>query len=103
MRGYALTALAKADVFEIWSYIAEDSVDAADRVEQAFYEACESLAEAPLSGHIRRDFTIRSLRFWTLVRYPAYTVVYRPEAKPLQVVAFLHGKRNIRRVLSKRP
>jgi len=35
MSDYALTPLAKADVFEIWSYIAADSTDAANRVEQA--------------------------------------------------------------------
>ena len=32
---YVLTPLAKADIFDIWSYIADDSEDAADRVEQA--------------------------------------------------------------------
>jgi len=33
MSAYALTPLAKADIFDIWSYIAEDSEDAADRVD----------------------------------------------------------------------
>ena len=103
MSGYTLTRLAKSDVFRIWSYIARDSVGAADRVEQAVYDACASLARDPLLGHPRQDFTDRTVRFWTLVRYPNYTVVYRPEKKPLQVVAVLHGKRNIRRVLRKRP
>jgi plasmid stabilization system protein ParE len=31
-----------------------------------------------------------------------YTVVYRPETVPLQIVAVLHGKRNIRRILKQR-
>ena len=35
MSGYALTPLAKADIFEIWCYIAEDSEEIADRVERA--------------------------------------------------------------------
>jgi plasmid stabilization system protein ParE len=35
MSAYALTPLAKTDIFRIWSYIAENSVDAAERVEQA--------------------------------------------------------------------
>ena len=61
------------------------------------------MAETPLRGHSRPDFTSRSLRFWTLSRYPNYTVVYRPETVPLQVVAVLHGKRNIRRLLEQRP
>jgi plasmid stabilization system protein ParE len=92
MSAYALTPLAKADIFDIWSYIAEDSQDAAGRVEQAIYDACEFLAEGPLRGHSRPDLTTRPLRFWTLTRYPNYTVVYRPDTVPLQIVAVPHGK-----------
>jgi plasmid stabilization system protein ParE len=103
MSAYALTPLAKADVFDIWRYIADNSEDAADRVEQAIYDACALLAEAPRRGHFRPDLTPRSLRFWTLTRYPNYTVVYRSETVPLQVVAVLHGKRNIQRILKQRP
>ena len=103
MSVYAFTPLAKADIFDIWCYIADDSENAADRVEQAIYDACELVAQAPKRGHSRPDLTSRSLRFWTLIRYPNYTVVYRPETVPLQVVAVLHGKRNIGRILKQRP
>jgi plasmid stabilization system protein ParE len=99
---YALTPLAKADIFDIWSHIAADSEDAANRVEQAIYDACAFVPEAPLRGHARPDLTTRSLRFWTLTRYPNYSVVYRPETPLLQVVAVVHGKRNIRRILKLR-
>jgi plasmid stabilization system protein ParE len=102
MSGYVLTPLAKADIFSIWSFIADDREDAADRVEQAIYDACAFVAEAPKRGHFRRDLTTRSIRFWTLTRYPNYTVVYRPETAPLQVVAVLHGKRNAQRILKQR-
>jgi plasmid stabilization system protein ParE len=102
MSVYALTPLAKADIFDIWSFIAQDSEDAADRVEQEIYNSCRSLASAPLRGHSRPDLTRRELRFWTLTRYPNYTVVYRPQTTPLQIVAVLHGKRNIRRILEQR-
>jgi plasmid stabilization system protein ParE len=103
MSAYVLTPLAKADIFDIWAYIAEDSETAADRVQQAVYDACAFLAEGPSRGHTRPDLTARRLRFWTLTRYPNYTVVYRPETSPLEIVAVLHGKRNIRRVLRQRP
>jgi antitoxin ParD1/3/4 len=103
MSGYALTPLAKADIFDIWSYIAEKNQIAADRVEQAIYDACAFLADGPLRGHLRPDLTARPVRFWTLTRYPNYTVVYRPETAPLQIVAVLHGKRNIQRILTERP
>ncbi|MGI8990192.1 MAG: type II toxin-antitoxin system RelE/ParE family toxin [Bryobacteraceae bacterium] len=103
MSAYALTPRAKADIFDIWFYIAEDSQDAANRVERAIYDACAFVADTPLRGHSRPGLTTRQLRFWTLTRYPNYTVVYRPETVPLQVVAILHGKRNIRRILKQGP
>ena len=101
MSVYALTPLAKADIFDIWSYIADDNEETANRVEQAIYDACAFVAEAPMRGHSRPDLTSRPLRFWTLTRYPNYTVVYRPEMSPLQVVAVMHGKRNRRRILKR--
>ena len=55
-----------------------------------------------MRGHLRPDLTARPLRFRTLIRYPNYSIVYRPETAPLQIVAVLHGKRNIRRVLKQR-
>ncbi len=103
MNAYALTSLAKTDIFEIWAYIANDSEDSADRVEQAIYSACEFLAQSPSRGHSRQDLTKRLLRFWTLTRYPNYTVVYRPETVPgRHVVAVLHGRRDIKRILKNR-
>jgi len=103
MSAYALTSLAKADIFEIWSYIAPHNEAAANRVEQAIYDACEFVAASPLRGHTRSDLTPRPLRFWTLTHYPNFTVVYRPDTAPLHIVAVLHGKRNINRILEQRP
>jgi plasmid stabilization system protein ParE len=102
MIDYVLTPLAKADIFDIWSYIAEANEGAADHVEQAIYDACAFVAEAPVRGHSRPDLTARFLRFWTLTRYTNYAVVYRPETVPLEIVAVLHGKRNICRILKQR-
>jgi plasmid stabilization system protein ParE len=68
MSVYVLTPRAKADIFDIWSYIAGDNADAADRVEQAIYAACAFVAESPMRGHFRPDLATRSLRFWALTR-----------------------------------
>jgi len=70
MSAYVLTPLAKADIFDIWSYIAEHSEGAADRVEAAIYDVCVFLSEASMRGHSRPDLTSHPLRFWTLTRYP---------------------------------
>jgi len=102
MSVYALTPLAQADIFSIWSFIAADNEAAADRVEQAIYNACEFLAANHHRGHLRPDLTNRPIRFWTLTRYPNYSVVYRPDTTPLQIIAVLHGKRNAPQRLKER-
>jgi plasmid stabilization system protein ParE len=63
MSVYALTPLAQADIFSIWSFIAEDNEAAADRVEQAIYESCESLTASRYRGHSRPDLTSHPVRF----------------------------------------
>jgi plasmid stabilization system protein ParE len=55
---YQFTPQAIDDLFEIWSYIAQDSLDAANRVEEVIYQACRFLADTPLAGRIRRDLTL---------------------------------------------
>jgi plasmid stabilization system protein ParE len=99
---FQLTTLAIEDLDDIWWFIAQDNREAADRVETAIIVTCRRLAEYPLIGHHRRDLTLLPVRFWTLPRYPNYVIVYRPETKPLQVIAILHGKQNIEEILRDR-
>jgi antitoxin ParD1/3/4 len=94
--------LSPKPIFDIWAYIARHNQDAADRVEQAIIDACAFLTEAPMRGHSRPDLTARPLRFWALSRYPNYVIVYRPEESPLPIVAVMHGKRDIQRILKQR-
>lgn len=75
MTRYQFTPQAVDDLFEIWSYIAGDSQDAANRVEEAIYVACAQLAESPLAGHLRSDLTARALRFWPALPYRNYLIV----------------------------
>jgi plasmid stabilization system protein ParE len=102
MRAYALTPLARTDVCEVWVYIAGDNQTAADHVDLAIHNACDLVAKLPWLGHTREDLTKRAVLFWTIPSYPNYFIVYRPETVPVQVVAVLHGKRNIRRILKNR-
>ena len=90
---YRLTPKAKEDLRSIWSFIALDNVDAADSVEGAIYDTCAYLAKAPLRGHSREDLTKLPVRFWTVLRYPKYVIVYDPADKPLKIVRILHGAR----------
>jgi hypothetical protein len=53
-------------------------------------------------GIKRQDITALPVRFWTIPKFPNYVIVYRPETIPLQVIAILHAKRNLKEVLEKR-
>ena len=80
-------------------FIAEENRDAAERVELEIVATCGRLAKHPRIGTKRQDITALPVRFWTVTKFPNYVIVYRPETAPLQVVAALHGKRDLKQVL----
>lgn len=95
MNRYLLTPQAAGDLLNIWSFIAQDNPEAADRVEAAVFRACDLLADSPLAGRVRRDVTSLPLRFWVVHPYSNYLIVYDPETKPLQIIRILHGARDL--------
>jgi plasmid stabilization system protein ParE len=95
MSSYQFTPQAVDDLFEIWSYIAGDDLDAANRVDEAIHAACGFLADTPLAGRIREDLTALPLRFWLVQPYRNYWIVYNPETKPLQVIRIIHAARDV--------
>lgn len=97
---YLLTPQALDDLDDIWNYIAEDSVDAANRVESAILAACVGLAKHPRLGSKRSEITALPVRFWAVSHFPNFIVVYHAETKPIQVVAILHGKRDLKTLLA---
>jgi len=96
------TPQAVEDLDEIWWFIANDSPDAADRVEREILATCHWLAHHSRMGHKRHDITPLPVRFWTVTKFPNYVIVYRPQTMPLEVVAVLHGKRDLKEVLKSR-
>ena len=98
---FRFTPQAVADLFDVWSYIAADNPEAADRVETAIYDACALFSAEPLIGHVRMELTRLPLRFWTLQRYPNYMIIYDPETDTLQIIRILHAKRDVKRILEK--
>jgi len=79
MSGYAFHPEAFADLDEIWEYIAEDNVDAADRVLVDIHSTLTTLAGSPQIGHRRPDLTTRPLRFHVVRE--AYLIAYAPDEK----------------------
>jgi plasmid stabilization system protein ParE len=100
---FRLTPQATKDLDSIWWFIARDSREAADAVEMEIAATCRRLAKHPLMGMKRQDVTLLPVRFWTVTKFTNYMVVYRDEMVPLQVIAILHGRRDLKEALENRP
>ena len=96
MKRFRISPEAADNIREIWEFIAEDSISAAERVRQDLLDAIRSLTEMPGKGHAREDLTDQPVRFWPV---HSYLIVYRPDKDPLEIVAVLHGARDIQRLL----
>jgi plasmid stabilization system protein ParE len=97
---YILAPDAALDLVQIWRYVKnKSSVEMADRVESTIRDKIAFLARTPAAGHWRKDLTDESVKFFPVY---SYLIVYRPETKPLQVAAILHGYRDIEELLKNR-
>jgi plasmid stabilization system protein ParE len=100
MKGFILTSKAKQDLSEVWDYIADDDMQAADRVLDALEAAMVKLAKNPGLGHWSEDLTDKRHRFFLVY---SYLIVYRHETKPLQIIRVLHAARNVQSILGVAP
>ena len=97
---YILAPEAVTDLIEIWCFIKKKaSLEVAERVEGVIRTKIVYLAANSGGGHWRKDLTDEAVKF-----FPVYSflIVYRPETKPLQIVAILHGHRDLEQLLKDR-
>jgi plasmid stabilization system protein ParE len=100
MRRYILAPEAAHDLVEIWRHLKQEAgVKIADRIEFAIRDRIVFLAKTPGAGHWRRDLTDEPVKFFAVY---SYLIVYRSDTKPLQVVAILHGFRDVEHILIER-
>jgi len=90
------TVPARRDYLQIWLYIAENSIEAADRTVDQFDDKLRLLAQFPGLGQIRDELgpSVRS--------YPVgnYLLFYRPLKGGIELVRVLHGARDLRRAFN---
>lgn len=80
--GFELSETADGELWAIWSYIARNNPDAADRLLARLNTAMNRLVEYPYLGHARAGLA-SGLRIFTV---GDYQIIYRPETDPLQIV-----------------
>ena len=101
MNSFVLSPEAEEDVFEIWSYLANEvNVEFADQIESNLFDAFAHLSRNPGLGHKREDLTGIPVLFYRAFPYQ-YIIIYRLNT-PLEIVALLHAKRNVSRILKDR-
>ena len=98
---YLVTSDARADLSEIWSYLAHKRGEAtADRVLARINGEFERLASLPGLGHYRDELLGREYRFYAVW---SYLIVYRWQAVPLQILCIVHGARDLPKFFAQRP
>ncbi len=92
MSAYVLSRGAAQDLNDLWNYVADESIDAADRLSEQIFGAFEELARFPHMGHKREDLTKFPVLFWPVDNY---LVIYRGTHSLIEIVGVVHGKRDV--------
>jgi len=67
MKPFILTSRAAQDVSDIWDYIADDSIEAADRVLEALEKAMYRLSKTPGIVTCAKNWpTVATASFWSI-------------------------------------
>jgi antitoxin ParD1/3/4/toxin ParE1/3/4 len=96
MTPFVLTRAASRDLEEIWDYLAAENRKVAERVLDKIEAAMRKLARTPGIDHLREDLADRRHRFFLVY---SYLIVYRFDARPLQVIRVLHASRDVQSLL----
>ncbi len=88
---YTLAPSARRDMNEIWDYIAQDNVNAADRLLEQFGEEFDLLAIHKLIGR-QEDRFGRGVR---TLPHNAYLIFYLSDRDPIEIVRVIHSARDI--------
>jgi len=89
------TPRAKADLLDIWLFIAEDNVEAADRLLDRIDGVCRQLSDNPALGPARPDLR-PDFRYFHVGRY---LVLYRIVPGGVEIVRVVHGARDLAKVM----
>ena len=89
---YSISPAAKADLEEIWLYIATDNLDAADRLLDEFSLNFKRLVDNPHLGPERTDLVSQPVRF---LRSSSYLIVYQVRDSEITIIRVLSAYRDI--------
>jgi toxin ParE1/3/4 len=89
------TAQADEDLIDIWVYIAQDNLEAADGLLDEIEDKLVLLSEQPRLGRARPDIA-PELRYFPVGNY---LIFYRERTDGIEVVRVVHGARRLNGLL----
>ena len=92
MPTFVLSEEAETDIAGISEYIAKRNVAAAIKLLDLIQEACQTLAENPGLGEVRKGFGVPNCRSFTVSRY---VVFFRPNGNGVDVARILDASRDL--------
>jgi len=92
------------DLLAIIEYLAARSPEAADRFERALPGALADITRFPGAGSLRifKDPRLAGIRTWRVPKFKKYLIFYRPIEDGINVLAVLHGARDVEAALHSR-
>jgi toxin ParE1/3/4 len=92
-----LSAEARDDLFQIWSYIAQDNLTAANRLVKVIASKMDLLRQFPYAGRGREELG-EGLRSFVVRKY---LIFYSIDGNVVDVFRVLHGSRDIEVILGR--
>ncbi|MDZ4850123.1 MAG: type II toxin-antitoxin system RelE/ParE family toxin [Pirellulaceae bacterium] len=92
MPTFVLSDEAETDIAGISEYIAKRNVAAAIKMLDLIQEACQTLAENPGLGEVRKGFGVPNCRSFTVSRY---VVFFRPNGNGVDLARILDASRDL--------
>ena len=87
---------ARTDLLEVWLFLAEENLNAADRVLETIEQEAGIRATQPLLGRARPALA-QDIRTWPTST--SYTLFYVAESDGITVIRVLHHARDVQSVL----
>jgi toxin ParE1/3/4 len=85
-----ITPRATLDLIEIWNYIADDSLQNADRFIDELDDTIQKLSRHPEMGRKREELAHQMRSF----PYQRYVIFYKEDSHSVEIVRVLHGARD---------
>lgn len=95
-----VTSLARRDIIEAASFLAQDSLEVGLRFFDATESSFELLSSSPKIGRVL-TISGEEVRMWFVKGFPRYLIFYTEKSAEVKIVRVIHSARDYNRVLTK--